>query len=511
MAGKTFAAINVGSNEISMKICEITPRKGARELDTVKTIIELGSDTYNKGYIEENNLNKLCDTLLKFRRKMKEYDVSDYRAYASSAVREAENASMIIERIKMCTDFDVQILSNSEQRFMNYKAFVATGMDVDVATHKNNALLDIGAGSLQISIFDRRNLVQTQNLPIGAVRIRDYMTRFGSDTVDLETLMEEYASNAIIEFRNLFLNDKDIKSIIAIGDGINNLKKVGPELSIANSISREQFRILYKRVVDIKPEDLAERYGIPYERATLMLPMAIIYQSFLDNSRAEEILTPNVIFCDGIIADYMDKQGTFLMDKNFDQDILASVNTIAKKYKVNRAHVQNVSDNALAIFDSIRKLHGLGKRERLQLQIAAILHNCGKFVNMKDVSLISYHIVMATEILGLSHKEREEIANAVYYNGFYLPSELRASGRIGSADYMKVAKLTAILRLADVLDKSYKQKITNLRISLHDNTLVIYTDTLEDITLEAGMFKTNNILFEKVYGVKVVLKQGRGI
>lgn len=511
MAGKTFAAINVGSNEISMKICEITPRKGARELDTVKTIIELGSDTYNKGYIEENNLNKLCDTLLKFRRKMKEYDVSDYRAYASSAVREAENASMIIERIKMCTDFDVQILSNSEQRFMNYKAFVATGMDVDVATHKNNALLDIGAGSLQISIFDRRNLVQTQNLPIGAVRIRDYMTRFGSDTVDLETLMEEYASNAIIEFRNLFLNDKDIKSIIAIGDGINNLKKVGPELSITNSISREQFRILYKRVVDIKPEDLAERYGIPYERATLMLPMAIIYQSFLDNSRAEEILTPNVIFCDGIIADYMDKQGTFLMDKNFDQDILASVNTIAKKYKVNRAHVQNVSDNALAIFDSIRKLHGLGKRERLQLQIAAILHNCGKFVNMKDVSLISYHIVMATEILGLSHKEREEIANAVYYNGFYLPSELRASGRIGSADYMKVAKLTAILRLADVLDKSYKQKITNLRISLHDNILVIYTDTLEDITLEAGMFKTNNILFEKVYGVKVVLKQRRGI
>ena len=277
MAGKTFAAINVGSNEISMKISEITPRKGARELDTVKTIIELGSDTYNKGYIEENNLNKLCDTLIKFRRKMKEYDVSDYRAYASSAVREAENASMIIERIKMCTDFDVQILSNSEQRFMNYKAFVATGMDVDVATHKNNALLDIGAGSLQISIFDRRNLVQTQNLPIGAVRIRDYLTRFGSDTVDLETLMEEYASNAIIEFRNLFLNDKDIKSIIAIGDGINNLKKVGPELSIANSISREQFRILYKRVVDIKPEDLAERYGIPYERATLMLPMAIIY------------------------------------------------------------------------------------------------------------------------------------------------------------------------------------------------------------------------------------------
>ena len=93
MAGKTFAAINVGSNEISMKICEIMPKKGARELDTVKTIIELGSDTYNMGYIGEETLNKLCETLIRFRKKMKEYDVSDYRAYASSAVREAENAS----------------------------------------------------------------------------------------------------------------------------------------------------------------------------------------------------------------------------------------------------------------------------------------------------------------------------------------------------------------------------------------------------------------------------------
>ncbi len=511
MAGKTFAAINVGSNEISMKICEITPKKGAKELDFVKTIIELGSDTYNKGFIDEESLDKLCDTLNKFKKKMKEYDVADYRAYASSAVREAENAALIIERIKMRTDIDVEILSNSEQRFMNYKAFVASGMNIDVTSNKNNALLDIGAGSLQISIFDRRNLVQTQNLPIGAVRIRDYLTRFGADTVDMENLMEEYVSNFIIEFRNLFLNDKDIKSIVAIGDGISNLKKMGPELKIENSISREQFKIIYNRAVELNPEDLAEKYGIPYESATLMQPMAIIYQSFLDNSRAEEILTPNVVFCDGIIADYMDKQGILLIDKDFDQDILASANSIAKKYKINKAHAQNVMDNALAIFDSIKGVYGLGRRERLQLQIAALLHSCGKFVSMNEGAKISYNIIMATEILGISHKEREEIANIVRYNIFYLPSEVKAFDNLRTADYMKVAKLTSILRLADVMDKSHKQKISNLKISLKDNVLTIYTDTLDDITLESGLFKTNSILFKKVYGIKPVLKQRRGI
>jgi exopolyphosphatase/guanosine-5'-triphosphate,3'-diphosphate pyrophosphatase len=511
MAGKTFAAINVGSNEISMKICEITAKKGARELDYVKNIIELGSDTYNNGYIGEESLKKLCDTLNRFKKKMAEYRVSDYRAYASSAVREAENSALILERIRIHTDINVEVLSNSEQRFMNYKAFVYSGMDMDVKTNKNNVLLDIGAGSLQISVFDKQNLVQTQNLPIGAVRIRDYLTRFGSDTVALENIMEEYVSNFIIEFRNIFLNDKDIKSIIAIGDGINNLKKVGPELNIQNSITRDEFQILYDKVADANPEELADKYGIPYERATLMLPVAIIYQSFLDNSRAEEILTPNVTLCDGIIADYIDKQEICLIDKDFDQDIIASANSIAKKYKVNKAHTQNVVNNALTIFDSIKGLHGYGRRERLQLQIAAMLHCCGKFVDMKQGAGISYDIIMATEILGLSHKEREEIANIVRYNTFYMPSEEKASEQLKSADYMKVAKLASILRLADVMDKSHKQKIKKLKLVLKDDTLIIYADTLEDLTLEAGLMKTSKVLFEKVYGINPVLKQRRGM
>lgn len=511
MAGKAFAAINVGSNEISMKVCEITPKKGAKELDYVRSLIELGSDTYNKGHIGEESIVKLCDTINKFRKKMKEYGVTDYRAYASSAVREAENASMVLARIKNETGIEVQVLSNSEQRFMNYKAFVASGYYENVNTNKNNALLDIGAGSLQISIFDKQNLVQTQNLPIGAVRIRDYLTRFGADTVALENVMKDYVSNFITEFKYLFINDKDIKSIIAIGDGINNLKKCGPELTISDSITKEQFQVLYKKVVDMNPEKISETYGIPYEAATLMLPMAIIYQSFLDNSRAEEIITPNVMLCDGVIADYMDKQGSFLIDKDFDKDIVASALNISKKYKVNRAHAQNVSENALSLFDSMKAYHGLGKRERLQLQIAALLHSCGKFVNMNNDAPISYYIIMSTEILGLSHKEREEIANIVRYNVKYLPSENKAVKQLGSADYMKVAKLASILRLADVMDKSHTQKITNIKITIKEKAIVITTDSLEDITLEAGMFKNCTDLFENVYGIKPVLKQKRGL
>lgn len=260
MANKIFAAIDVGSNELSMKIYEITPKKGAKEIDYVNSTVELGSDTYNSGKITEESTVKVCEILNKFRRKMKEYDVRDYKAYASSAVREAENSVMVLERIKQHTGVDVTVLSNSEQRFMNYKACAAKYRFGQEET-KNRALLDIGAGSLQISIFDKQNLIQTQNLPIGAVRIRDYLAKYGADTVALENIMEEFVSNFIEEFRNLFINDKDIKSIIAIGDGIANLKKVGPELKIVDKITRDQFRVLYHKVVETTPEILSEKYG----------------------------------------------------------------------------------------------------------------------------------------------------------------------------------------------------------------------------------------------------------
>ena len=125
MASKVFAAIDVGSNELSMKVYEITPKKGAREIDYVNSTVELGSDTYNSGRITEDSIMKVCEILNKFRRKMREYDVREYKAYASSAVREAENSVMVLERIKQHTGIDVAVLSNSEQRFMNYKAYAA--------------------------------------------------------------------------------------------------------------------------------------------------------------------------------------------------------------------------------------------------------------------------------------------------------------------------------------------------------------------------------------------------
>ena len=170
-------------------------------------------------------------------------------------------------------------------------------------------------------------------------------------------------------------------------------------------------------------------------------------------------------------------------------------------------NVENVTYLALEIFDSIRKLHGLGKRERLLLQIGVILHSCGAYVNMEQTRENSYKIIMSTEIIGISHKERVIVANILRYNSEYFPPFEEIGDDISREEYITIVKLCAILKLANVLDKSNSQKIRQVGVTLQDSSLLIVAYTMADITLEKGLFHRKADVFEEAFGIRPVLKK----
>lgn len=511
MAYKTFAAIYVGSSDVSMKVYQISSKKTFKQIDQISKIIELGKDTYSKGYLSTELIKQVCDILNGFKKKLREYQITEYRAYTTSAIREAENAEVVLDAIKRATNIQVNVLSNSEQRYMNFKGLVARYENFHQVVSKNTAFIDVGAGSVQISLFDKNNMVVTENMHIGALRVRDYVSIMGNKSGKLDKIINDYVDNDIVTFRNIYLNDKEIKNVVAIGEVANAVKKIAPELAIDDRIKREQFDAIYKRVVSMSPHELSEKYGIPYERATLMLPNVIIYKSFLNNCKAEEIYVPKVDFCDGILASYMDEGSRTMFDHNFEEDIIASAYAISKKYKSNKNHIEKTAEYALKIFDAIKKNYNLGKKERLQLQIASLLHECGNYISMQNAAVNSYYIVANSEIIGLSHKERMEIANIIRYNVLYLPSKDKISAELDGCDYMTIAKLTSILRLANILDKSHVQKIDDINVTIKEDNLIISAKTYEDISLEAGLFEDRAEFFEKIYGLRPVLRLRRGV
>ena len=141
----TFAAIYIGSYEVSIKIFEISGKKKIRDIDYIRSRIELGRDAYSKGSIGYELVEALCDTLAEYKKIMDGYRVDSYEAYAAAALRNAENELLILDQIRIRTGLLVKVLSNSEHRFISYKS-VAMREDFERMIQKGAAVVDAGGG-----------------------------------------------------------------------------------------------------------------------------------------------------------------------------------------------------------------------------------------------------------------------------------------------------------------------------------------------------------------------------
>lgn len=507
--GKVFAAVDVGSYEIGMKIFEISDRNGLKEIDYVRRRIELGTDTYHTGKISYERMDELCAILKDFTRVMETYQAKEYRAYGTSAIRETENTQIVLDQIRLRTGLKVEVLSNSEQRFLNYKSVALRGDKFNKLIEDGTAFLDIGGGSIQVSLFEKSSLVTTQNIRLGILRIREELVNLQAKTMHYESLIEELIDNDMHIFRKLYLNDMHISNLIIVDDYISYImKKVGGGMNV-DMITGEQYLEFVERLKVKAPELVAKDLGIPAENSSLLLPSAVLIKHFVESTGAKFIWMPGVSLSDGIAYDYAEKQKLIKSSHDFEADIISSARSISKRYRGSSSREETLAQVALSVFDSMKKLHGLGKRERLLLQIASRLQDCGKYISITQVAECSFHIIMSTEIIGLSHMEREIVAYSVKssYLGYLDYDELMAESEINADAYLVVAKLTAILRAAAGLVGNRKKAYRKVKSVIKDRELVITVDTDMDLTLEKGFFPSKTDLFEEVFGIRPVVKK----
>lgn len=509
MAVTTFAAIDIGSYEVSMKIFELSKKIGFREVNDVRYRLELGKGAYSSGMLDMDTVDAICEILGDFKRMMAEFGVAEYRACATSAFRELKNPIIVIEQIFQRTGIRVEILSNAEQHFLGYKSIAAIENGFKKMIQKGTAILDVGGGSLQVSLFDKDALVTTQSLKIGSMRIRERLRELEKTNTHYDQLVEEFIRNDLMSFQRLYLKDRDIKNVILMGDFLTDT--IFKEERQDSIVTNKEFENRYNSAVNKSALELAEEMDIDPEYATLIVPTMVICKNFMDLFHAESLWMPGVSLLDGIAYDFGEKKKFIKSVHNFENDILVAAKNIAKRYSTGKSHIQGTTTLALAIFDSMKKIHGMKSRERLLLQIAVQLHDCGKYISMGDVAECSYRIIMATEIIGLSTEERQIIASAVRYNTteFVYYDKFEGETGVDRARYLLIAKLAAILRLANAMDRSHYQKVKGLKAVLKDRELALVVDSDQDISLELGLLKDKVKFFEEVFGIRLVLRRKR--
>ena len=508
---KTFAAIDVGSFELTMKIFEFSGKNTMREIDRIGQHLALGTDTYSEAKISPEKMDELCRTLREFSQIMKSYKIDAYKAYGTSAIRETENTTIILDQIAQRTGLKVEVLSNSEQRFLDYKSIASKGEAFRKIIEEKTAIVDIGGGSIQISLFENDTLIATQNMRLGVLRVQERINHLNARPSQMESLVDEMASAQLATFKKMYLKDHTIKNIIIVDDYLSPwaVRKAGKDggKAIADIGQYEELLGLLRTNSQMQAAALLD---IPEEQVPLVYISAIILRRIALLLGAEKMWAPGVTLCDGIAYEYAEKNKMLTGEHDFEKDIIACAMNISKRYMGSRKRAETLEKIALTIFDSMKKIHGLGKRERLYLRLSALLHDCGKYITMVNLGEASYNIIMATEIIGLSHREREIVANIVRFNH----SPFLYYGQLGSDTinidrdaYLIIAKLTAILRVANSLDRSHKQKLKGVKAQLRENQLVMTVDSQEDITLEKGFFEARAGFFQEVFSIQPVLKQ----
>lgn len=503
---KTFAAIDVGSYELSMKIFAFSGKNKMKQVDHIRHRIDLGTETYSTGKLSYEKVEELCRVLKEYRDIMESYRVDDYKAYGTSAIREMENTDIVLDQIEQRTGIRIDVLSNSEQRFLDYKAIASRGEEFDRMLEKGTAIVDIGGGSIQISLFDKGRLTTTQNLRLGVLRLRERLGRINARTMQLEDILNEIDDAQLSVLNKFYLKDTQIDHIILVDDYLSLWMQQN-----AAYVTSEEYARFMETLREKGRSEIALQLGVTEDNVALMFISAVLVNRLIAMTGASMLWAPGATLCDGIAYEYAEQQKMMISEHDFEKDILDCALNISKRYMGSRRRAETLESLTMTIFDSLKRLHGLGARERLYLQIAAILHDCGKYISLVNLGECSYHIIMSTEIIGLSHMERELVADVVRFNhdDFQYYEELNRNSSLDKRAYLTMAKLTAILRIANGLDRSHKQKFKNVKAVLKERELVLTVDTKEDITLERGLFDERTQFFEEVFNVQPVIRQKR--
>jgi exopolyphosphatase/guanosine-5'-triphosphate,3'-diphosphate pyrophosphatase len=282
-----LAAIDIGSNAARLLITEVTQdhedKPVFNKMNLFRMPLRLGFDVFENNLISEKRQEMLMETMKAFQHLMKAYGVDAIKACATSAMRDAANASEIISRVKQQTGIEIEVISGDMEANLVYENHVAENMDKD----HSYMYIDVGGGSTELSFFSNGLLVFKKSYNIGTIRI----LKNKISEADWDEMKETIKAVT-----------KGHKEVVAIGSG-GNINKIF-SLSKKKDGKPLPFELLrdYYRELDAVPvEERILKYGLREDRADVIVPALLIYINAMKWAGAQEIYIPKIGLADGLI------------------------------------------------------------------------------------------------------------------------------------------------------------------------------------------------------------------
>jgi exopolyphosphatase/guanosine-5'-triphosphate,3'-diphosphate pyrophosphatase len=540
----TFAAIDIGSNSCRLKIAKVV----AHRLKTVhedREVTRLGASVFESGLVSPDAMAATLRALKRFQRAVQLHGVDQLRVVATSAMRDARNGAAFKAWVKAETGWNMEIISGLEEgRLIHLGVMGLAEAGGEPGATGRVLLVDLGGGSCEITLSERKRIKETISLPLGAVRLTEEFLL--TDPAPPEGLAR-MRQLIVRELRRAHrkIQPADIKTVIctsgtaaALSDAIAALarnvrgkaatgkpgrapakpagrtasKAIGKPLqaltvrNAASSTGTASTRDVRKLAAKLALLSLPEREaieGIGPRRAEIIVAGAMVFAELLESFDLPGFRYSSLGLRDGILTQMLAEQDArATAHREFERERWESVLATARRYGVDPRQAEPVRAHALQLFRELNALHQLPPDYEAWLAAAAVLRDTGKFINHQGHHRHTQYIVSSSEIYGYTPVQRTVVSAIARYLGKSRPQPGdRALRNIPPEDHQHVHRAVVLLRLAEALNQDRASDVLRFTAKIYPKRVYLELEPgRTGAELELWSLRKEADYFREVFG-----------
>ncbi len=502
-----IAAIDAGSNAVRLSVARAYSALDIEPVHMERYPLRLGESVFVRPRFSEEISKKAAKAFRHFRELMDEFGVTRYRAVATSATREARNRKAFVRRIKQRSGITLEVISAAEESRLGREAVLAALGPEDPP----QCIVDLGGGSLEISILRDHTVEQGTQLPVGTVRL---MT-----TLELPGVIRPAEAEQVRRYVRALLESKLMprpnlgESIaVALGGNAETLANVAPGPR-QHGLQTMDLPLLRARLPDILRRNVRERmkaYAVRRDRADVMGVAAITFLTLGRYLNLRTFALPGVGVREGLLQEIAREAFSRKEPHRYNaaaRQLLVGTRSFARRLGYEQQHAEHVRELSIQLFDQLQPVHHMLAHARVLLEAGALLHDTGHMISHRGHH--KHGEYLNGDIPGLEGRDRAMAAALVrYHNRKSEPAgHHTAYSSLNNADKRVTRRLAAILRIAEALDHSHRQRVMKLRAAFQHGAVGLQVHARGDAAEDMRDANRSAELFEKEFHVSLYFRQ----
>ncbi len=511
MTPKRLAAIDIGSNSVRSLIVEVETAQRFRMLDDEKESTRIGEGMGSRRTLTAAAMQRTLQTLQRMVDIARGFGVEKIEAIATSAVREAKNRDIFLQRVQESVGLQVRVISAEEEARLAFLSFLH---HFDLGTQRFLGL-DIGGGSAALISAHGPHIENIHCLDFGAVRLTEKFVQHDPVSDEDYKALRRYLKERLLAVREA--GEMGAQTLIGSGGTFTTIAELHKAMhaeKYAGVHGYEMHRAEVKHVLDlVRYKSLKERRKLPGlnpERADIIVAGVTVVNLIMKIFEINTLKISGRGIREGLILQMLapdfGARGNVSRQNTAGPNRKESVLAFAESCRYEASHAQHVTRLALSLYDQLPQSgEGAARYERDLLEAGGMLHDIGYFINYTRHHKHSYHLIIHANLVGYSPRELALIANLARYHRRAEPSARHEEfAQLRPADQKIVRRLSAILRLADGLDRSHSQRIQLINCERFAQKTVLHLLSPQELGIEIWGAQQKARLFEEVFDTKIV-------